>query len=215
MSEIEMLDQLAREINVRLAKASEITQHADEKVALEREQALDHRLAAALRLKEARDIVDDVDSGMSWAAWCREHIDASRSEIKRLLKIAGSPKPAAVLDAERAAAREGMRQLRNRRREGSNIAAVRAKPHDEGAATRTGEPLDEIKAAIRELTAGDLEQFKAWFREYCSALPDEVDPGSPTRIAPEPPAVCHAPNGECRYGGCAAASRCLAARKAA
>ncbi len=209
-----MLDQLAREINVRLAKASEITQHAEEKIAVERKQASDHRLAAALRLKEARDIVDS-DGGTSWATWCREHIEASRSEIKRLLKIAGSPEPAAVLDAERAAAKEGMRRLRNRRREGSNIDAVRAKPLDEGAEAATGEPLEAIKATIRELNAGDLERFKAWFQEYCGAPPGKVNPVSPARIAPEPPEVCHAPNGECRYGGCAAAGQCLAVRKAA
>jgi hypothetical protein len=199
VSDPNTLDQLAREINVRLAKASEIAQRAEEKIAVERRQASDHRLAAALQLNEARRIVDaNRRGGMSWTAWCREYIKASRSEIKRLLKIAGSPEPEAVLDADRAAAKEGMRRLRNRRREGSNTKAVRANPSDERAETGTGDPLDAIKAAICELDAGDLQRFRAWFPEYCSAWPREVDPVTAyqaAREAPGPSADCHAPNG--------------------
>ena len=213
MQEITGLEQLAREINVRLAKAAEITKRAEEKIAVDRRQAADHRLAAALQLKEARKIVDA--AGMPWAVWCRENIKASRSEINRLLKIAGSPEPAAALDANRRAASEGMRRLRYNRREGSNIGAVRAASPDEPGKCGDSSPFDKIKAAIQELDMENLGRLRTWVQEYHDQVLRSASPISRTKGTCKASTVCHSPNGECRYGGCAAADRCLAARKAA
>lgn len=157
MSDINTLDQLAREINVRLAKASEIDQRAEVKIAVERRQASDHRLADALRFREARGIVTPTALAARFGRRGVENTSRRHPQKSSWLwKIAKSPEPAAAFDANRTGARNGMRRLRNKRREGSNMDPVRATPSDERAKAGTSDPLDP----------GDFDRLRASLGEY-------------------------------------------------
>ena len=81
------LDDLAREINVRLQKAD------------------DHRLSAALRLAEAKELC--AEQNITFKAWVSEHIKfIGYPEATKLAKIGGSDDPAKALEDHRTKGRQ-------------------------------------------------------------------------------------------------------------
>jgi len=152
------LDQLAQEINVRLEKADKIEG-----------QARDHRIAAGLLLKEARERLPRGE----WGKWLVAHIRRSRQDVYRCLKLVKSDNPAEqqkALQREKAVNRGAVQQHR------SNVSYVSDKTPSSGRllapdnpleaiknlAATLADPLDVIKALTLDLANADLERFKAW-----------------------------------------------------
>ena len=66
----------------------------------------DQRITAARLLAEARSRVDDGEAGeISWEAWCRDNVERSQRDVRRLLALVKADDPAAKADADRKAAR--------------------------------------------------------------------------------------------------------------
>ena len=76
---------IAKEINVRMEKAGQALDKAD-----------DHRLAAALRFHDARTMCGK--SGIKFNGWCKDNvIELDARTIRELVVIGGSSKPAQAL----------------------------------------------------------------------------------------------------------------------
>jgi hypothetical protein len=97
------LDDLTKEINVRLTKSYEYECKAEELAKFDKQKAKDHRIAAGLLLIEARKIIESGAGGdITWTIWCRKNVNRSRQDIHKIMKLAGHVEPEAALAAERA-----------------------------------------------------------------------------------------------------------------
>lgn len=159
------LDRLAHEINVRLEKADEIDG-----------KARDHRIAAGLLLKEARERLPRGE----WGKWLVAYIRRSRQDVYRCLALVKSDDPAEQQKArqrEKAVNRGAVQQHR------SNVSYVSDKSPSSGRvlapdnpldaiknlAATLADPLDVIKTLILDLDTAEFERFKAWLLAHFGA----------------------------------------------
>ena len=100
---IKVLAPIAKEINVRLEKASKLQADAD-----------DHRLAAALHLAKARDACDKVK--MNFKKWCEASISLSYESARKLVAVGAAKDPKAALADWRERDRRNMQVSRDKRK---------------------------------------------------------------------------------------------------
>ena len=117
---------MAGEINVRLGKAEGYDGQAETAM----KKADDHRLAAALRLADARTLADDHRIG--WKRWVDKNIDRSYRDVKRLVAIGSAEDPVLALESARKHGRDA--KARSRDRDGG-VIGDRAPAHPEGQQT--------------------------------------------------------------------------------
>jgi hypothetical protein len=184
------LEDLAKEIHVRLVKSKQYDTKADDLVHDLRQKAEDQRIAAGLLLIEARKRVEAGEAGdISWTKWCSQNVNRSKGDIRKIMQIAGHVEPKKALAAERAATQARMAEHRahaNDVRAVSPENTVELPADDETRVGKDGvaqpsekRSADQIKASIRLLPIEELEELKQWFREYCggaglAASPTEV-----------------------------------------
>ena len=104
----EKLGTMAEEINVRLGKAEGYDGRAETAM----HKADDHRLAAALKLAEARTLADDHRIG--WKRWVDKNIARSYRDVKRLVAIGSSKDPVLALEGARERGRDARARSRGR-----------------------------------------------------------------------------------------------------
>jgi hypothetical protein len=135
----------------------------------------DQRLTAARLLAEARGRVDAGEAGeIGWQAWCKEHVQRSQRDVRRLLTLAAAPDPAEALEAERKATREQV----SRQREKADIVCpvpilAAPAPIKEPEPDRPAAPIEE--PALAPLIAawdGASEAERAAFLAYVGATPE-------------------------------------------
>lgn len=183
------LDQVAHEINVRLDKADEIDG-----------KARDHRLAAALLLKEARERLPRGE----WGKWLVANIRRSRQDVYRCLALVKSDDPAKQRQARERQQAQVREQVQRSRAVPPNVTYVCDKPLApeptqatnpldaiKGVAATLVDPLDVIKALILDLDTADFERCKAWFLAYAGAVtsPQAKTPEQRSTALAEAPAA--------------------------
>ena len=133
------LDTLAFGINARF-----------EKIDRNETEAANHRIAAGKDLAEARRRVEAGEaSEIEWTTWCALNIKRSLRDIRKVMQLAGSSDPQATLEAQRAAAREGMAEMRQRR---SNV-----RPLDESISGPTVPIGGKVDANGRDATQVSID----------------------------------------------------------
>ena len=95
----EFLLPLAHEINVRLDKAEQITG-----------KAYDHRLAAALKLEQARKECEA--RKVNFKKWCETNVTHSYESVRKLARVGGSENPPKALADLRAGVKRAMKKSR-------------------------------------------------------------------------------------------------------
>jgi hypothetical protein len=120
------LAELAAKIKTQFDRADEIERKAFE-------EAEDHRLEAGRLLIKARKLVERG----GWERWCKDNVGKSRQEIARLMKMAGSPDPAAAREKEKETNRVKKQNQRRRAAEASSPNAISSKPKED--VTDTGD----------------------------------------------------------------------------
>ena len=117
---IKALDSTAKEINVRLDKAK---QSAD--------KSIDHRLAAALLLADAK--TNAAKAGVIFKNWAAKHITQGWETARKLAVIGAADNPREALEGVRAANKEANKKLRGK------TAASRDTPAPKGKAEPAGQ----------------------------------------------------------------------------
>lgn len=126
------LTPLANEINVRFEKASKLDGQAD-----------DHRLAAALRLNEAKQLC--AASGIRFREWVESHVkEQSWETVRKLAVVGGAPNPQIALEDMRGKNKEANKKHREKKKIketaqkvfGPAEALLAAKPEEALKATR-------------------------------------------------------------------------------
>ena len=97
---------IANEVNVRLEKADQAF-----------EKGNDHRLAAALKLEEARVIADE--AGVKFKDWCEANVKKSYHTIRKLLLVAQSDNPKLAIADLRERNKDANKKLRDAKKSGS------------------------------------------------------------------------------------------------
>ena len=95
----EFLQPLAHEINVRLEKADQIAGKAD-----------DHRLAAALKLEQARK--ECAAKKVNFKKWCEANVKHAYESVRKLVRIGGAEDPPKALADLRAGVKKAMKKSR-------------------------------------------------------------------------------------------------------
>lgn len=169
------LTPLANEINTRFEKAAGLEGKAD-----------DHRLAAALRLNEAKQLC--AASGIRFRAWVSEHIkEQSWETVRKLALVGGAPNPQLALEDLRGKNREANRQHREKVKKKEltrkvfgpaeallavkpdiAIKAVRAFAHENGMEVVSKTEVKELKQKAKEAetvkpTVWSVDALKAAF----------------------------------------------------
>lgn len=154
---------IAKEINTRLEKAAKMEKDAD-----------DHRLAAALRLKDAEEQCKA--AGLHFKKWSEEHVKGQSFEtVRKLLAVGKADEPMLALQDMRAANAAANRKLREKQK------AERQQPRssaegDESEGGSDDEPtlegLDGIKEAFAELKASEQMEFAEWAAKEVGAKLD-------------------------------------------
>ena len=98
------LTPLAKEINVRLGKAAKLEG-----------DAADHRLAAAIGMKDAKEMCDK--SKINFKKWAEAHLDAKYNSIRKSLMIAQAKDPKAKMDEVREQNKAANKTLRTKAKE--------------------------------------------------------------------------------------------------
>jgi hypothetical protein len=145
------LEDLTKEINVRLVKSDNYDGKADDLVRDLRQKAEDHRIAAGKLMIEARKLVEAGEAGdVTWTKWCSQNINRCRQDIHKIMKIAGHVEPEKALKDERAAAREGMAKHRDKLENVANGEDVSDIPQDENVElTSDDESADDSAPAAQ------------------------------------------------------------------
>jgi hypothetical protein len=108
-------------------------------------------------LLKAKRLIEAPGSNISWSEWCRENIERSEQDIRRLLRIALASDPEAEAERQRATAREGMQRTRAKRTNAETVSSDDPTEVDFPAAL----------AGMPRLVRRYLERMNA---EQCSAL---------------------------------------------
>lgn len=144
------LDPIAKEVNERLEKAEKSDKNAD-----------DHRLAAILKLEEARLQIEKLGktSPLSFNKWCASNIQWSPETIRKMLPIAQSSNPKAALEDLRAGNKERNKKSRDKKKTAAKkptlaIAAAPATPKALQAVIQSAKP--EVQLAAVKKTAEDM-----------------------------------------------------------
>lgn len=110
-----VLKTIAQEINVRLEKASKLEGDAD-----------DHRLAAAIKLEDARRRCKAAK--IKFQTWVEANVDKSYDEVMRLVKIGAAPEPRKALEDLRSGAAARNRKMRKHQRASRDASSGGGKP---------------------------------------------------------------------------------------
>jgi hypothetical protein len=150
------LPTLVKEINHRWEQADRLDGQAD-----------DHRIAAGIRLAEARGIVGDT----GWQKWCAEHIPTrSIRDVYRLLKIGQAGDPQKALSDEREQNREAQRKSR----------AKVTPPPDMSVRTKAQPPLRQALDLLPKLTPDEKKAIVEFAgHDFQKALPVPAKTTSP------------------------------------
>src|SRR3990167_10537119 len=137
---------IAREINVRFEKADKLGHLAD-----------DHRLAAAIKLKEAEDLCKA--SGIKFKAWVEKNVEQKWETARKLLGIGKAPDPAKALEDQRS-----YNKAKNKEHRAKKKAATRSTESSGDDSEPDGElfGLEGIKAAFGTLKAFEKVDFVTW-----------------------------------------------------
>ena len=98
-----LLKPIAEEINARLEKANKMSTQAD-----------DHRLAAAIKLEDARKRCRA--AGIGFQRWCEDSVSQGYDEVCKLVAIGAAPDPLKALADMRAGAAARNRKMRSKRK---------------------------------------------------------------------------------------------------
>lgn len=171
----EFLPTLAREINVRLEKATQIEGKAD-----------DHRLAATLKLAEAKTRCEA--QKVNFKKWCEANIKYSYENVRKLAAIGLSADPPKALADLRAGTKKAMKKSRAKARATASDpaavadTAIATMPEADAAkfierqarkhgvdAKRPSAGLEEVKLAFDALSADDKVKLLAYAAEKTGA----------------------------------------------
>jgi len=142
---------LAKEVNVRLEKAAKLESDAQ-----------DHRLAAALKLAEAKEIC--TRAGVSFQKWAEENIkevngkEVGFQTIRKLANIGEAEDPKAALEGARAAQAERAKASRDRKKDGE--AAPASAPEGDGPFTPKAE-AEPPKSSVPKPALAEDEVYVA------------------------------------------------------
>lgn len=160
---------IAKEINVRFEKADKMERDAD-----------DHRLAAALKLEEARKLCEK--SGIQFKAWATDNVPQSFETVRKLVAIGGASNPKKALEDLRNKNKEANQTLRKKKK--AKEAARDAEDAEEDSGTEPGttqtksrtvhvlEGSAAMKLAFAALSASDKMEFASWVAEEIGAKLD-------------------------------------------
>lgn len=168
------LASLANEINKRLTLADRLDA-----------QSSDHRLAAAIRLSEAKALCEQ--KAMPFRKWAEAHIPHAFVTIRTLAKIGGQPDPKLALENYRTKNAEANRELRLRKK--AEVQALIAAKPEAAAEIDAAKPvfvptqengrftgsvqLGPVEAMLREFDRLELEQRAEFLKkaaEHMGAL---------------------------------------------
>jgi hypothetical protein len=131
------LDKIAKEINTRMEKASQIETQAGIK-------ADDHRLAAAIRLGEAKEQCKKIK--LPFKRWCEEKITLGYTYAVALSQVGLSPDPKAALEDMRSGTRASVKKADTKKR-----AAKKVTLDSESSVTPKRSKLEVAESAIADL----------------------------------------------------------------
>ena len=173
----EFLQPLAHEINARLEKAEQIIGKAD-----------DHRLAAALKLEQARK--ECAAKKVNFKKWCEANVKHAYESVRKLVRIGGSEDPPKALSDLRAGVKKAMKKSRAKKaaRAAGPVAVAetalatmkdaeavkfiekQAKKHNVAAKTAgSGDALADAKFAFDALTANEKIELLKYAAEKTGA----------------------------------------------
>lgn len=130
-AQVNLLERCAREINVRLEKAEGMD-----------DKATDHRLAAALKLAEAKETCKE--AGVGFKKWCEDNVEWSYETARKLVRIGADSDPEAALEDMRNKTAIQMRESRERQ--------AKAKTATKAIAGPTGAPAKVVKEALASMS---------------------------------------------------------------
>ena len=134
---------LAKEINIRLEKAD-----------IRDGEAQDHRLAAALKLAEAKKMCDE--RKLKFAPWCEANVDHSPTQLQALLKIGRSSDPVLAIADFRTKTNKQNQQSRKRQLAKATIDGVVDKTPQEVIEVAMAARSDEERYGVVCQYAGEL-----------------------------------------------------------
>lgn len=143
---------LAHEINKRLTLADRLDA-----------QSSDHRLAAAIRLSEAKALCEQ--KSMPFRKWAEAHIPHAFITIRTLAKIGSAEDPKLALEAYRTKNAEANRELRLRKK--AEVQALIAANPEVAAEINAGRPVSEpVRENGRFIGSVSLSPVEAMLREF-------------------------------------------------
>lgn len=105
------LKNTAKEINHRMAQADQMDGKAD-----------DHRLAAAIKLEEARKLCEK--RKVNFKKWCEQNVEKSYETVRRLVAVGGAPNPKLALEDMRAGNKKRNKAMRDRKKAAAKTQAL-------------------------------------------------------------------------------------------
>lgn len=146
------LASLAHEINKRLTLADRLDA-----------QSSDHRLAAAIRLSEAKALCET--KSMPFRKWAEAHIPHAFVTIRTLAKIGSAEDPKLALEAYRTKNAEANRELRLRKK--AEVQALIAANPEVAADINAGRPvIEHVREGGRFVGSISLSPVEAMLREF-------------------------------------------------
>jgi hypothetical protein len=169
----QQLAPIAKEINVRMEKAGQALDKAD-----------DHRLAAALRLSEAQALCQK--SGIKFNTWCADHVvEQSARTIRQLVAIGGSAEPAKALADLRSDNKEANKKLRARKKASTSTSTGEASTSTSAGKVST---LDRLSDTLGQLQDDEARNTLAALAERQGAR--LVTPEEAKRLKAQPVTAC-------------------------
>ena len=155
VEETKKLAPLAKEINVRLEKATGME-----------DKAYDHRLAAALQLQKAKE--QCAVAKVPFKTWCEENVDQSYESVRKLAAVGAADDPKKALEDLRGKNKEANKKLRDDKKAKAKKKASKGKSDD------TPEEVDENhtphEAIGLAIEAMDEEDAIAALKDYADGF---------------------------------------------